>query len=186
MKGRQRRALSRERILRAALGLADEGGLASASMRKIAQGLGVEAMSLYHHVANKNDIVDGLLDLVWTEVEPPEAEDWKRALERLARSTRDVLLRHPWAIGSLPADGQPGPAMKRRQDAAVDLLDGAVLPREQAVHAVTLLHAFVVGFVLSEARSPGQPSRDEAFAWGLELVIDGIEVRRFLAVHLQA
>src|SRR5215217_2793599 len=92
--------LSRERVLLAAIGLADEGGVEALSMRKLGHELGVEAMSLYNHVANKHDIVDGMVDLVFGEIGlPPRGVDWKTAMRRRAIAARKVLARHSWAIG---------------------------------------------------------------------------------------
>src|SRR5512146_2421225 len=97
---RRRTPLSRERVLRAAVKLADKGGLASLSMRKLGNALGVEAMSLYKHVADKDDILDGLVNAVFTEIGlPPVDAEWRRAMRERALSARQVLLRHPWAIG---------------------------------------------------------------------------------------
>ncbi|HUP16880.1 MAG TPA: TetR family transcriptional regulator, partial [Acidimicrobiia bacterium] len=95
---RARVPLTRERVLRAAMTLADKGGIESLSMRKLGLALGVEAMSLYNHVANKDEILDGIVDLVAGEVEVPATEgDWKAAVRQSAISTHEVLLRHPWA-----------------------------------------------------------------------------------------
>src|SRR4051812_23015163 len=94
--------LSRERVLRTALRLADQGGLDSLSMRKLGQELGVEAMALYYHFANKDEVLDGIVDLVWSEVElPVAAADWKTAMRQRAISLHDVLARHRWAIGMM-------------------------------------------------------------------------------------
>ena len=93
-----RTPLSRERVLRAAVDLADESGIEALSMRKLGQELGVEAMSLYNHVANKEEILDGMADLIMSEIEPPLPDaDWKSALRERALSAREVLVRHPWA-----------------------------------------------------------------------------------------
>src|SRR5271165_4993706 len=95
-----RAPLSRQRALEVAVALADAGGIGSLTMRRLAQGLGVEAMSLYHHVANKDDILDGMVDIVFGEIElPPTGADWKTALGRRAHSARAALSRHPWAVG---------------------------------------------------------------------------------------
>src|SRR5438093_245753 len=103
-----RTPLSRERVLRAAIALADEGGIEALSMRKLARELGVEAMSLYNHVANKDEILDGIMDVVANEAELPSGEaDWKTAIRQSAISTRDVFLRHPWAC-SLSMSRQGG------------------------------------------------------------------------------
>src|SRR4051794_29501477 len=92
--------LSRERVLSAAISLADEGGIESLSMRKLAQELGVEAMSLYNHVANKEDLLDGIVESVVGEIATPSSEtEWKTAIREIAVSAHETLLRHPWASG---------------------------------------------------------------------------------------
>src|ERR1700750_2840027 len=108
---KRRTPLSRERVLRAAIALADRGGFESLTMRKLAKELGVEAMSLYNHVANKDDLLDGMVDLVFAESEtPPTDVDWKTAMRRRAISTREALARHRWAIGQMEGRGTHGPA----------------------------------------------------------------------------
>lgn len=103
--------LSRERALSAALELADKDGIASLSMRKLALELGVEAMSLYHHVANKDDILGGMVDLVFAEIElPAKGDDWKPAMRDRARSARAAMRRHPWAISIMDSRTEPGQA----------------------------------------------------------------------------
>jgi AcrR family transcriptional regulator len=99
---KRRAPLNRERVLRAAIALADEGGFESLTMRKLAKELGVEAMSLYNHVAGKDDLLDGMVDIVFSEIEPPPADvDWKTAMRTRAVSTREVLAQHRWAIGMM-------------------------------------------------------------------------------------
>src|SRR5664279_5317853 len=108
---RRRVPLTRERVLRAAIELADLVGLEALSMRRLGQELGVEAMALYHHVANKEDLVDGMVDIVFSEVELPSTGlDWTTAMRRRAISLRDALARHPWAIGLMESRRHPGPA----------------------------------------------------------------------------
>ena len=115
--------LSRERVLHAALALADETGVESLSMRRLAKTLGVEAMSLYNHVGNKDDLLDGLVDLVFDEIEPPPSDvDWRTAMRRRAISTREALRRHPWAIGLMEARSQPGPATLALHEAVLRCL----------------------------------------------------------------
>src|SRR5947209_13638273 len=109
--------LSRERILEAALGLADEGGIESVTMRKLGQALGFEAMSLYNHVTNKDDVLDGILDLVLAETEPPSpAGDWDAAVRRSAISVHQALRRHPWACPLLFSAAHVRPARLRYMD----------------------------------------------------------------------
>jgi AcrR family transcriptional regulator len=121
---RRRVPLTRARVLRRALRIADKQGLAALSMRKLAQELGVEAMSLYHHVENKDDIVDGLLEVVVSEIEVPKiGDDWREAMRRRARSAHDVLTAHPWATMLLMSRVSIGPAMMRYVDLGADAGD---------------------------------------------------------------
>ena len=135
----QRIPLSRERVLAAAVELADSGGVAALTMRKLAQRLGVEAMSLYHHVANKSALLDGLVDTVFAEIElpgataeagtsEPSALDWKDAMRRRALSARDVLGRHPWATALMESRTSPGAATLRHHDAVLGILRRAGFP----------------------------------------------------------
>src|SRR3954465_7138723 len=120
------RGISRDRVLKAAVGLADEIGIESLSMRKLGQALGVEAMSLYNHVANKDDLLDGMVDVVFGEIGlPSSATDWKTAMRQRALSAREVLARHSWAIGLMESRSRPGPATLRHHDAVLGCLRGA-------------------------------------------------------------
>jgi AcrR family transcriptional regulator len=147
--------LTRERVLAAAVALADRGGIESLSMRKLAQELGVEAMSLYHHVANKDDILDGLVDVVFGEIDLPTGEDgWKAAMRRRAISAREALRRHPWATGLMESRPTPGAANLRHHDAVLGVLRGAGFSVELAAHAYSLLDSYIYGFALEEASLP--------------------------------
>jgi AcrR family transcriptional regulator len=147
--------LTRQRVLGAAVDLADRGGVGSLSMRKLAQELGVEAMSLYHHVANKNDVLDGIVDVVFSEIELPSGEaDWKAAMRQRAISVRQALLRHPWATGLMESRSTPGPATLRHHDAVLGILRTAGFSVELAAHAFSLLDSYVYGFALQEANLP--------------------------------
>jgi AcrR family transcriptional regulator len=151
----RRAPLTRERVLAAAIDLADRDGIASLSMRKLAQELGVEAMSLYHHVANKDAILDGLIDLVFGEIDLPVGEaDWKAAMRRRAISAREVLRRHPWATGLMESRSTPGPATLRHHDAVLGILRNAGFPLELAAHAYSLLDSHIYGFALQETSLP--------------------------------
>ena len=150
-----RAPLTRERVLRAAVDLADRDGIGSLSMRKLAQELGVEAMSLYHHVANKDAILDGLIDLVFGEIDLPVGEaDWKAAMRSRAVSAREVLRRHPWATGLMDSRSTPGPATLRHHDAVLGILRTAGFPLELAAHAYSLLDSYIYGFALQETSLP--------------------------------
>src|ERR1700730_12945160 len=129
-------ALTRERVLRAAISLADRGGIESLSMRQLGQKLGVEAMSLYNHVRNKVDMLDGMVDVVFSEIDlPASGADWRTAMRQRAISARQVLLRHPWAIGLMESRATPGPATLRHHDAAVGSLRTAGFSGDMAAPA---------------------------------------------------
>jgi AcrR family transcriptional regulator len=150
-----RTPLTRDRVLRAAVDLADRDGIGSLSMRKLAQELGVEAMSLYHHVASKDVILDGLIDLVFSEIDLPLGEaDWKAAMRRRAISAREALRRHPWATGLMESRSTPGPATLRHHDAVLGILRNAGFPLELAAHAYSLLDSYIYGFALQETSLP--------------------------------
>ncbi|MFZ2014525.1 MAG: TetR/AcrR family transcriptional regulator [Nocardioides sp.] len=151
--GRSR--LSRERVLQAALVVADSGGLESLTIRSLAQELGVKPMSVYYHIANKSEIIDGLVDLVFAEIElPVPGGDWRAEMDRRAHSARDVLARHRWAIPLLESRTTPGPANLRHHDTVIATLRGAGFSAEMTAHAYALLDAYVYGFALQEASLP--------------------------------
>lgn len=141
--------LSRDRILGAAIALADESGIESLSMRRLAQVLGVEAMSLYYHVANKDDLLDGMLDIVFSEMERPSAEgDWRSAMRASAISAHQVLLRHEWACRLLMSPTGPSPARLRWMDSILGRLRSAGFSAEMTHHAYHALDSHIVGFTL--------------------------------------
>jgi AcrR family transcriptional regulator len=147
--------LSRQRVLCAAVALADRGGVGSLSMRKLAQELGVEAMSLYHHVANKDDILDGIVDVVFSEIDLPSGDaDWRAAMRQRAVSARQALRRHPWATALMESRSTPGPANLRHHDAVLGILRNAGFSVELAAHAYSLLDAYIYGFALQETSLP--------------------------------
>jgi AcrR family transcriptional regulator len=147
--------LSRQRVLDAAVALADRDGVGALSMRKLAQELGVEAMSLYHHVAGKDAILDGIVDVVFAEIELPSGEGgWKAAMRRRAVSAREALLRHPWATALMESRSTPGPANLRHHDAVLGVLRNAGFSVELAAHAYSLLDAYIYGFALQESSLP--------------------------------
>ncbi len=152
---RSRPPLSRDQIVATAVALADEDGIAAVSMRKVAAALDVEAMSLYHHVANKDDLLDGMVDAVMAEFEiPTEAGDWRDALRHRSRSARASLRRHPWAIGLLGSRTSPGPATLHHHDAVIGVLRSGGFSVAGAAHAFALLDAFLFGFALQERNLP--------------------------------
>ncbi len=155
--------LSRERVLGAAIQLADQGGLGSLSMRKLGQELGVEAMALYYHFANKDEVIDGIVDIVFSEIELPlDGTGWKIAMRERAISLRDVLLRHRWAIGLMEARRNAGPANLRHHDAVIGSLRAAGFSIEMAAHAYSLLDSYIYGFALTKMSLPFDASEEVA------------------------
>ena len=150
-----RTPLTTERVLWAAVALADREGVGSLSMRRLARELGVEAMSLYHHVAGKQALLDGMVDLVFGEIElPADDGDWREAMRRRATSAREVLGRHPWAIALMESRRTPGPANLRHHDAVLGCLRRAGFPVALTAHAYSILDAYIYGFALQEASLP--------------------------------
>ena len=206
-----RSPLTRERILQAAVGLADQKGLDALTMRRLGTELGVEAMSLYKHIANKDEILDGMSDLVVGEIEVPRpGSEWRQAMRERAVSAREVLSRHSWAIGLFESRGARGPAILRYVNAILGNLRSAGFSVDAAVHAFWLLDSYVYGHVVQEtatatgtredvADSAGSAfgeitidefphlvemeqhaltseySFDAEFAFGLDLILDGLE-----------
>jgi AcrR family transcriptional regulator len=159
----RRAPLSRDQVLQAAVALADEGGIGAVSMRKLGQVLGVEAMSLYNHVAGKGDLLDGMIDVVFSEIGlPPAVGGWKSAMRQRALSARVVLGRHRWAIGLMESRKSPGPATLRHHDAVLGCLRGAGFSVELTAHAYSLLDSYIYGFALQEASLPFGTSEETA------------------------
>jgi AcrR family transcriptional regulator len=151
-KTKPRRRLSRDRILQAALELADASGIESLSMRKLGQRLGFEAMSLYNHVANKDDVLDGILDLVLAETTPPSSsDDWDTAIRESAISVHDALTRHPWACPLLMEPGRIRPARLRYMDLLLGRLREAGFSPETTYTAYHVLDGHIFGFALWES-----------------------------------
>lgn len=202
-------------MLQAAVALADEAGLEAFSMRGLAQELGVVPMALYKHVANKEELLDGMVDIVFSEIDSPSGDlDWRAAMRRRAISTREALGRHSWAIGLMEV-GNPGPANLANHNAVMGCLRGAGFEFDAAIHAFSVQDAYIYGFALQEQTlGPKTPEEfgDAAerraaamgaaladyphlaeiaaklpetgydyaieFAWGLDLILDGLERRR--------
>ncbi len=212
----RRAVLSRGRVLDAALLLVDREGLAALSMRRLAQELGVEAMSLYNHVASKDELLDGLVEAVMGEIEvPPVVLPWKEALRRRSASARRVFLRHPWAPGLSESRRRAGPVRLAACEAVLAVFARAGFSGRLAMSAFLVLDSFVYGFTQQEAHFPasgvdrveavsafraehdlsrfpalaritedarrqaqeGAAGYDEEFAFGLDLVLDGLETR---------
>ena len=161
--GQIRDRLSRERVLRAALVDADAGGLEAVTMRRLADELGVAPMALYRHVANRDDLIDGMVDVVFGELYlPPTRTDWRRAMRKRAISVRDVLARHRWAIGLMESRSNPGPANLRHHDAVIGNLRAAGFDMEAVAHAYSLLDSYIYGFALTKMNLPFQSGDDVA------------------------
>ena len=154
----ERARLSRERVLRGAVAVADAGGIAALTMRSLARELAVKPMSLYHYVAGKDEILDGIVDLVFSEIDlPAPGGDWKSQMRRRAVSARQALRRHPWAIGLMESRANPGPATLRHHDATLGTLRAAGFSVEMTAHAYALLDSYIYGFALQEASLPFNP-----------------------------
>jgi AcrR family transcriptional regulator len=158
----RRAGLNRDRVLSAAVQLADDEGLEGLSMRKLAKRLGVEAMSLYNHIpGGKERLLDGMVDLVFDEIDVPSADGhWRDELRNRAMSTRAALRRHPWAVGLMEARAEPGEASRRLHEAALACLRNAGFSVEAAVHAYSVQDAYIYGYALQE-RTLGLDTREE-------------------------
>ena len=159
-----------ERAFTAAVAMADAEGIGAVTMRRLAQELGVEAMSLYHHVPNKDAILDGMVDLVFAEVELPadDGTTWTDAMRRRAVSARAALKRHPWAISIMDSRSSPGAATLRHHDAVIGACRRAGFSVAMAAHAFSMLDSYIYGFVLQEVNLPFDDTGD------LEQVVDSI------------
>lgn len=211
-----RSPLNRERVLEAAIAVADEGGIESLSMRKLGQSLGFEAMSLYNHAQSKDDILDGIVDLVVGEIELlPDGGDWKRSLRDQVMAARLVMLRHPWAPGVIESRTDPGPATMRYTESIIGRLRKGGFSVDQTHHAVHVLGSRMFGFtqelwndsgnsrpspeaaaIMAQQMAAAYPyvselaaavshegglggcDDDVEFAFGLDLILDGLERRR--------
>lgn len=181
-KSENRPPLTRERALAAAMAIADTEGIDALSMRRIAKELGVEAMSLYYHVANKDDLLDGMIDLVFSEIVlPPPGGDWVEAMRERAISVRAALLRHPWAVSLMDSRSTPGPAMLRHHEAMIGLHRAAGLSMALSAHIYALLDAFVYGFVIQELALPFQG--DEEMQEGAEEIAQALPIEEFPNMH---
>ncbi|MDQ4501564.1 TetR/AcrR family transcriptional regulator [Sinomonas sp. ASV322] len=146
--------LSRDEIVAKAITVADAEGFERLSMRRLGDALGVEAMSLYHHMPNKIALLDAMVDCVFEEITLPAGTDWQAGMRTRARSQREALRRHPWALRLLESRSAPGPANLRHHDAVLGFLRGAGFSIRAAGHAYALLDAFVYGFAVQEQALP--------------------------------
>ena len=205
-------AMSRERVLEAAVALADESGIGSLTMRKLAQELGVEAMTLYYYVARKDDILNGIVDIVLGEIElPSPGAEWKPALRKMAISAYEVLVRHPWAASLVLSSSGISQARLRYMEAILGTLRRAGFSAEMTDHGYHALESHIMGFTLWEVGmdlgsvqdlaakatdflrvlereqlpyiaehvdhhlKPRRPDDEGEFAFGLDLILDGLE-----------
>ena len=145
--GGPRDALNRERVLRAAIELADERGIGALTMRELAGKLGFEGASLYYHVSSKDDLLDGMTELVAAEIDvPSEAHDWKDAMRRRAISAREVFSRHPWASALMDSREHSGPAQLAYADRVLGTLLAAGFTPRAAANAFLILDTYIHGF----------------------------------------
>jgi AcrR family transcriptional regulator len=160
--------LSRQRVLRAAVTIADEHGIQSLTMRRLAEDLGAEAMSLYYHVANKNDLLDGIVDLIMREINevvgridvPSHGADWKKAVRQRILSAREVFLRHRWAPGVFETRTRTSPEVLRYYDALLGLMRDGGFSYDVVHHALHALGSRALGFT-QELFDPGNTGGDE-------------------------
>ena len=151
----QREPLSRERVILEGVAVADENGIGALTMRRLAHRLQVEPMSLYHHVANKDQILDGMVDVVFREIELPRSGvGWQTAMRHRAGSARDALRRHPWAVGRMESRANPGPATLRHHDAVIGCLRAAGFSIELTAHAFSAIDSYLYGFAIQELNLP--------------------------------
>ena len=156
-----RRRLNRERVLEAAIAHADTVGLEALTMRTLAEMLDVAPMALYRHVANKEDLIDAMVDVAFSEIGlSAGGADWRTAMRERAIALRDVLLRHRWAIGLMESRRSPGPANLRHHDAVLGKLRAAGFDLEMAAHAYSLLDSYIYGFALTKMNLPFETSAD--------------------------
>lgn len=170
----ERPGLSRPRIIAAAVEVADRGGITAVSMRNVGKELGVEAMSLYHHLSGKDDLLDALADWIFSGFERPGLDEpWRAAMDRRAASARTVLSQHPWGLGLIESRRTPGPALLGHHDAVLGCLRRNGFSVELASHAFSVIDAYVYGFVLTEVNLPFQADESaEEFVAGMDLPMD--------------
>ena len=155
--------LSKERVLRAGVALAARDGIESLTMRKLAAEVGVGVMTLYYYVPNKDELLDGMVDIVFSEIELPSTDgDWKTAMRQRAISTREALNRHRWAVGLMESRSTPGPASLRVHNAVLACLREAGFSIEMTIHAYSVQDAYIYGFALQEKSLPFESAEESA------------------------
>ncbi|MEE4024228.1 TetR/AcrR family transcriptional regulator [Gordonia sp. PKS22-38] len=167
--------MTRAAVVATAVQIADAEGIAAVTMRKIAQQLGVEAMSLYHHVRNKDGILDVMVDHVFAEIEIPTNVVWRDALRVRMESARAALVRHPWALGLMDSRRDPGPETLRHHDAVIGVMRGAGFTIRGAAHAFSLLDSYLYGYVLQETTMPFDSADEAATREVAEAIQSGID-----------
>jgi AcrR family transcriptional regulator len=159
----QRARLTRGRILETGVSLADASGIEALTMRRLGEALGVEAMSLYRHVANKGDLLNGMVDAVFAEVElPSHTDDWKTALRKRSTSLRDMLKRHPWANGLMDSAATPGAATLRHHDRVLGTFRSAGFSIPMTAQAIAVLDSYVYGFAKQDKALPFDTEQEAA------------------------
>ena len=160
-----REPLSRERILATAVALADEGGVDSLSMRRIAQELGVVPMALYKHVANKDELLNGMVDIVVDEIDPPiGGADWKRSMRERILSARRALLRHPWASQVIESRAEPTPTIIGYMDSMMGIFMSGGFSVDLMHHAIHAMGSRILGFSQELFDDTASVPDDEAIA----------------------
>ncbi|MBM9546969.1 TetR/AcrR family transcriptional regulator C-terminal domain-containing protein [Leptospira sp. 201903074] len=158
-KSKKRQNLSKDLVLEAAIQLADKFGLEELSMRNLASSLGVEAMSLYNHVKNKDEVLDGMVDLVVSKISLPKiGGDWKKEMKKRAKSAREVLILHPWVTLLLVSRMNVGQAMLTYFDVSLGCLHSAGFSLQAADHIINAIDCHIYGFILQELNFPIEPS----------------------------
>jgi AcrR family transcriptional regulator len=177
-----RARLNRQRVLRTAIQLADDAGIERLTMRKLGEELGVEAMSLYNHVANKDDLLNGMIDAVFEEVElPSHSDDWKTALRKRSVSVRDMLKRHPWANGLMDSAATPGASTLRHHDRVIGTFRNAGFSLGMTAHALAALDSYIYGFAKQDKALPFD-SEAEAAAMG-QIFLAHLPVNQYPYLH---
>ena len=177
-----RKTLNRERVLQAAVELADRDGLEALSMRRLGAELGVEAMSLYNHVANKDDLLDGIVDMVTTEFEDPRAidGDWRAVIRRCGLTMHDVLLRHPWTSALAESRAVTGPVRLRYYDSLLSILHEAGFSELGAYRANLTIDSYIYGFTLQEVSWVEWPPESADREWEMaEAFVDRTDETEF-------
>jgi AcrR family transcriptional regulator len=158
-----RAPLSKRRVLETAVAIAQHEGLESLTMRRLADELGAGAMTLYHYVPNKEKLLDGMVDIVFDEIELPTTDvDWRTAMRRRALSTREALNRHRWAVGLMESRTTPGPASLRLHNAVLGCLREAGFSIEMTIQAYSVQDAYIYGFALQEKSVPFETAEEAA------------------------